>query len=519
VAGGTSLGERLLELAAQSTPLFAEQLRRHGDAPISEVLRELRPAMTEPLQSREDLWRVVGDHAASHYGVHVAQAAVADLRADPLVLTSNHFGVDTCADSVQGTLLFSLRPGPDGRRPRTITALACGSVSLDNLSYPMGLCLYDPRDGDLRHLPQRLPVFANSVRRRMVGTVGPLDEEMVTRASSRLRRMLADGEISAFCAAAAGRVLDEDVGAPGTLSLPDYGHQATRINSLLWQRMFAGGRPATQFVQLPLEEVCTDLLITDLYAPANLIYQLLFVAPVRERLLAELDGVRACWRRDRLQGRLNSQAPEPHGGTVFFWGVNDGGRRIPLTLEGEHRVLRLAGVDDHGVRQEYEFTADGIVPALLDGRLIPSLFTCFTVLAFARGLSCIGGHYQASYLPEMRRGVVTALQTAAEYRPAADLVAQAPAGLCLAVIQGVARIVAGGAAIPAGPIEIGGAGGLTDADLSGLTEMPLREACLAAFPELLGHLVPPERLPEDWERRLALENGDAGRNLIRLDCS
>lgn len=513
-----SLGERLLELAAQSTPLFAEQLRRHGDAPVAEMLRDLRPALAQPFQDREDLWRVVGDHATSHYGADVAQLAVAELRRDPIVLTSNHFGVDTCADSVQGTLFFSLRPAPGGGRPRTITALACGSVSLDNLSYPMGLCLYDPRDGDLTNLPQRLPVIANSQRGRMVRTAGPLDEQMVARASDRLRRMRADGQVTAFCAAAAGRVLDEDIAAPDTLSMPDYGHQATRINSLLWQRMFTDGHPVTRFVQLQLEAVCTDLLIKDLYAPTNLIYQLLFVAPVRDRLLAELDGARACWRRDKLRGRLTSQAAGAHGGTVFFWGINDGGRRVPLSLEGDQHVMRLTGIDGHGVRQEHEFAADGIALALLEGRLIPSLFTCFTVLAFARGIACVGGHYQADYLPEMRRGVVAALRTVAEYRPGADLVAQAPTGLCLAAVQGVARIVAGGAAIPAGPIEIGGAGGLTDADLSRLTALTLREACLAAFPELLSHLVPAGKLPDGWSLRLELENGHAGRTLIRLDC-
>ena len=63
------------------------------------------------------MWDAVGDQIASYYGTDLAEEAVAELRADPMLPTSNHFGVDTFADSVQGTLLFALRPRPDGGLP------------------------------------------------------------------------------------------------------------------------------------------------------------------------------------------------------------------------------------------------------------------------------------------------------------------------------------------------------------------------------------------------------------------
>jgi len=462
------------------------------------------------------VWDAVGDQIAFYYGTDLVEEAVADLRADPMLPTSNHFGVDTFADSVQGTLLFALRPRPGGGRRRVVVVLGCGSVSLDNLTYPMGLLLYDPRNGDPRSLPQRLPVFPNRLRRTSVGLAGPFDEQMVNRARVRLHNMRLAGEVTRFCERAAGQVLDEDFAAPATLSLPTYGHQATRINMGLWSRMFSGGAPPARFVQLHLEAVCTALLAKDLHDPASLVHRVFFEPVTRGAVLAGLDGALACWRLEKLERRLRGmiEDTQPRDGTIFFWGLTDYGRRIPLTLVQDGAALRLAGLDERRQRWDWEFSPDGLISALRGGSLVPSLLTCYTALAFARGVVCVGGYYQAGYLPVMQRGVTDAVGT--RDPAAAAVVARVPTGISLAGLQFAVRVLPDGAAIPAGPVEIAGVGGLTESDLSRIESVTVREAHLAAFPETFPHMAPDAVLPDDWIARLTAENGAACPSLIQL---
>lgn len=505
------LADDLLATAARTSPLVRETLRCHGDASLAELLASLRPPDGDPPQSRDDLWEVLGRHVAAHDGAEVAADLLDGLKADPIVPTSNHFGVDTFADSVQGTLLFSLRPGAR----RTVPVLGFGSISLNNLTYPMGLRLYEPRRGDVSAVPQRLPVFPNRFKRCAVSAVGPFDEPMVRRARERLRKMGVAGEITGFCERSAGTVLDEVYADPDTLALPDYGRQSVRINAALWRRMFRDGAPS-RLVQVQMEPICSELLTYDLHDPGSLAHRVFFERRLREAVLTGLDGERACWRLDQLGKRLRDPSAEtaPGAGTVFFWGLTERGRRVPLTLDPVRGVL--AGVDEHGRRHEWEWTPDGLAAGLADGRLLPSMFSCFLVLAMARGLIGVGGYYQVAYLPVMQREVVRSLAACAEHRDTAAAVATVPTSVCLAGLQPVGRMTPAGAVIPAGPVEIAGAGGLTAADLDQIGRVTVREAYLTAFPETFRDLVPDAVLPDEWQHRLTVENRTGCPNVIRL---
>jgi hypothetical protein len=505
-------GDQLLTLARRSSPIVDRTLRRYGERPLADFLATIAAGPVRPLQRRDDLWAAVESETTARYGAETAAEVVAGLRAEPLVPTSNHFGVDTVAESVQGTLLFSLR-SERARRSRTVVVFGFGSISMNNFSYPLGLQLYDPRFGRLERLPQRLPVFPDRVKQRAVCAVGPFDEEMVERARCRLRRKAEAGEVTSFCARAAGAILEQVYAAPATLSLPSYGAQSAVVNGELWRRMFRGRRPASEFVQLQIEPLCAALLRNDVHDPASLVHRLFFVPDVRERLVTRLDGARACWRRSELRQRLREGAPgAPRGtGTVFFWGLSESGRRIPLTLEQRGAALALVGISDRGQPWEGEFSPDGLVEGLETKRLLPSLFTCFAALAFARGLSCVGGYYQAEYLPVMQAGVVDALAVSAEHGAAAELVAEVPTRICLAGLQGLVRELDDGSVIPAGPVELAGAGGVDRSELDALLSLPVREAYLLALTELLHVLVPGAEVPADWRARLALENGQRRR--------
>jgi hypothetical protein len=504
------LGDQLLALAAQSSPAIGETIRRYGDRPLRDLLASLRPSPVDGLQPLDDVVTAVEAEAAAHFGAGVAARVAAEVRADPIVPTSNHFGIETVAESAQATALFALRPGRP-QSSRYVVVLGFGSVSMNNWSYPMGLQLYDPRHGRIEQLPQRLPIFPGRVKQHAVCAAEPFDEQMLRRAQARLWRMARSGAVSPFGARAAGEVLDM-LTTPAMLAPASYSAQSPLVNAELWRRMFGSWR-AGELIQLQMERVCARVLQHDLDDPNSLVHRLFFVDQVRERLLDVLDGALACWRRAELARRLDEPEPGWHrsGGTTFFWGLTEAGRRVPLTVRRAGRTSLLAGVDDRGRGWRVELSPGGIRHELEGGRLLPSLFTCFVVTALARGLSCIGGYYQAEYLPAMQAGVAHALAGSADHRDAAGLVARVPTRICLAGVQGLVRELEGGAVVPAGPVELAGMGGVGDRELADVTAMPVRQACLIAFTELFDVLVPGADLPPGWAGRLARENAQRRR--------
>jgi hypothetical protein len=81
------------------------------------------------------------------------------------------------------------------------------------------------------------------------------------------------------------------------------------------------GKPGYELVYLPVELICAQLLVNDLTLPHSLPHRELFPAPVRRRLLAELDGQPSCWHF---------------------------GRRVPISLIEDAKALLLARIDDRG---------------------------------------------------------------------------------------------------------------------------------------------------------------------------
>uniref|UniRef100_A0AAU2VKU4 Uncharacterized protein n=1 Tax=Streptomyces sp. NBC_00008 TaxID=2903610 RepID=A0AAU2VKU4_9ACTN len=508
-----SLSQSLLDIASAADPAVGRVLGRYGTEPVSRVLSGLARPGEAGVQSREDLWHIVGDRVTAVYGADRARHVVNELRSHPVLLTANHYGMDTLADSVQGTVLFALQPHADGTPRRNVVMLGCGSVSLNNLTYPMGLLLYDAPAGTAE-VPQRLPIFPNRLRNHAAGRVQPFDTGMVDRARTRLTGMAESGRLSQHGARVARFVLDEIVGDDDTLSAPDYGRQSARVNSALWGSVFPGNMPPAAHVQLQLEDVCAALAVKDLQDPAALLHRLMFTPTVRSTLLGGLDGARACWRLTELRARLRRSSDLGLGdeGTAFFWAMTDYGRRVPLVLEERSGGMWLAGVDERGERWEFPFAPEPVAAAVGAGQLVPSLFVCFTVLVFARAVVCVGGHYQARYLPMMRDGVVAALNE--EDATLAGQLVRLPVDRCLAGLQFAVTTGADGLALPAGAVEIAGHGGFTQADLDRAPSVTTRDAHLAAFVEYFRSLVPDAPLPGDWAARLAADNAAGDSPLI-----
>ena len=118
------------------------------------------------------------------------------------------------------------------------------------------------------------------------------------------------------------------------------------------------------------------MLMRDLMNAESLMGSVLFDPKLRENVLCELDGRRGCWHLERLVRNLTRSGHERRRlkgfGTVFFWGVDEHHRRVPLCLKSDGAKGEvLFGLDDQGRTFQVAFTPKALLDALKNRLLLP----------------------------------------------------------------------------------------------------------------------------------------------------
>jgi hypothetical protein len=217
-----------------------------------------------------------------------------------MVLTGNHHGIDTFADSVQATLLFGLWQRNLLRRPITVVVLACSSVTLSNATYPTGIRLYNAGTGPVDDVPRRVRLLPASSRSSMISTARPFTPEMAERVSDTVRTLGSPGALSQKHVAAARQFAKEVLSDSTILAMPTYLDQARAVNGVLWKKLFSREAAAPELVFLDLETICTQLVRLDLFKPNSLLAQLFTTRFGQRALLSRLDGTSGCWKSSAL---------------------------------------------------------------------------------------------------------------------------------------------------------------------------------------------------------------------------
>lgn len=503
--------EFYLNLACEKLPVVKHAIENYGDKTLSEYLSRLTPKTNPTYQPLDDLLEVMGDYISPLLGESLAGRVVKDIEAFPVVLTSNHHGVVYFAQDIQGSLIFSFNQ-TNGNAPRsTVPMFSCGGVPLDNLTYPLGLLFYKVANGHFDSMPKKLPVFSNKRRRQLVSVSGPFDKKMVERAQGRIDKMIGDGAISSSLAEPTRRILQEDYAASSMMELVNYSQQAVVLNNRIWKRLFKNADSVPDVICLELEKIAGGLLEKDLKNPKSLAWLIMFDPSLRENVLEELDGKRACWEREKLEKRLHFEALDEKqkaetngGGTMLFWGVNGRGRRVPLYLDTESQDdQRLRGIDDRGNAWDLPYSPESVIEGLRQGKLLPSLLASFLVVSLARGVICAGGYYQAEYLPAMQQGIATALRRTNGYQDLAHSICGVDTDVYLSGMLSVMTMIEEGYFVPAGPLEIMAAGGLTKSDLEKMLDLTVRDAHVAALFDTVPDILSFNDTQENWKRQLA----------------
>ena len=128
--------------------------------------------------------------------------------------------------------------------------------------------------------------------------------------------------------------------------------------------------------------------------------------------------------------------------------------------------------------------------------------------------SCLGGYYQAEYLPRMQAGLIRALSAAPADREMAEAVAGVPTDRYLSGMQTVMIAREGGLLLPAGPLEMMARQGLTDLDTERMLSMTMEDAHLASLFETIPDIAPGEAAAAAWKERISRDAFDALRERV-----
>ncbi|MCK7574781.1 MAG: hypothetical protein MZV65_02035 [Chromatiales bacterium] len=167
-----------LHVIKSSSPVINKTLSDYGNQTIQSYLKG-KPfchGNSKELSEKEDLIEVVFNYTESLLEKDIAYKLAIDITNFPVVLTANHHGVDYFAQSVQGTLLFSLRGIANQAEVSTTPVFAFGNVPLNSITYPRGLLLYDVSQKNIQNAPLKIPLFADQYKRAMVSTVAGINE-------------------------------------------------------------------------------------------------------------------------------------------------------------------------------------------------------------------------------------------------------------------------------------------------------------------------------------------------------
>lgn len=491
-------------------PVVGKTLQRYRDTSLKQYVNRMnRFHVSGGYQSNLDFMDEVTNYTNRYLTSSVGKSVYDELSECPVVLTANHHGIDTFAQSTQTNLLFAMREMPDGRTARTVPVLACGSVPLNNLTYPRGFILYACRSFLESGKETKVPIFPDRCKRNLVNSTASINPDMVKRAQDRIYKLHNGGAIALSLCDAAHNVL-KDISTVVDMNFTSYSEQATQINNKIWKKLFRPGSESSDLIYIEMEKIVVNLLKRDLPDTSSICHQLMFDDGLREQLVAELDGENACWQYEALRKRAiddmgasgDSQTPS-YLGTQFFWGLDDSGKRIPLVVfRSNAGDLQLRGQSDCGDTWISPFTMESITELLVRQKLVPSLFTCYLVMSIARGIGCIGGYYQADYLPRMQEGVIKTLSSRSDGNVNTSLVNDTVTDLYLSGMQTVSLAIDNTTAT-AGPFEIIASGGLTTEHLEKIGSITVLDAHIASLSDTLTDANLPQLDLQDVKPRIA----------------
>jgi hypothetical protein len=476
---------KLSEAIKKRRPVLAETIDRFGDLSIGEYTSGFKNIncgiSKKKIQECNDFVDICSEYTKKLNGSDLAEKVKDRLKNRGDILTANHHGATYCNIQTQGTLLYAISESANS----VIPSFAFGDVPLNNSTYPRGINLAGR---------VKIPLFPDSKKNSLVSFVDSFTKIDIDKALNKAANFLKQKKITEKEYKTIFEILNV-YSSENVLSCLSYSEQSAIINNQLWEmcfknRMYSG---LPEMVCFEIEKIVSELLKLDFNNKNSLIYKMLFNEDLRSHLFLELDKKYGCWDMDNLMELLDcSNDKDSHNrrrqlaagaGTVFFWGVDQKKRRIPLALKSIDNKLFLTGISDSGEEFKLLFTPDHLCDSISSGMLLPSLFTCFTVIAFARGYECYGGFMQVDYLTAMRDGVVAALRKTG-IEDWGDIVSGVKTDNYCTGPHYILKKHINDKLYPAGALDLIAGEGLTKENIEFIKNIPLKYTFYQSLPEM-----------------------------------
>ena len=347
-------------------------------------------------------------------------ARIRDVLNENVICTADHHGSLYCSQFLQGDILFALILEKLGRQSPVVPVLAAGQVELENSTYSRGISAYFSRDNK-----QFLPLFPAKYSVQLASHADPVSPEMVDRFR---KRFVSEGEdrslrqvLQELCSAVYN---EEDLKKAGSFS-----EQTTILGKKLTGHLFSGEAPS--IVYLEMESVILPLLLKELSDERSLLYKFLYDKDMRERIV-----------RKKLPDGLSL-------GDLLFRAADEKGRKVMLSLREDGS---LTGMDWRKEPVIFGTDPAELSSLLQEKKVFPGVFTECLLLFFERGITWMGGMFQASYLPQWQSALCAVLEEA-RCEEQADLIR---AYDCSGYICGPMMMLyrGDGFATTAGPVEL-----------------------------------------------------------------
>jgi hypothetical protein len=510
----SKLDDYVDKLCAVSSPL-RNAIFSYGGNNIKEFLTKTRISHSRGYQSRNDLNEIIFKYVKNYLGHETALETINTINANRVVLTANHHGVDYFAQSTQGTLLFSIMIKENDFQKKIIPVIACGNVSLNNLTYPRGILIYNLKERDKIEAPLKIPIFPDREKTKTMCAVKGLKLDYLKNALKRILSLKNEKVISTKMYDILLNIIEKDYMSTEVLEQKKYSEQSVILNYLLWKKIFKGNLSNYKVVYLELEEIASKLIQKDLVNQNSLIYILMFDPIIRNKIIYKLNNKKACWENDALNDTYhqnfkkdkNESIKRKNCGTHFFWAIDRNEKRVPLMLVNDDNYnISLVGLCEDNGLIKIPFKADILCEKLDKKEIIPSLFMSYSAISFARGIVCVGGYYQSEYLPIMKEKLLEILACEKSYIDIYREINRIETKNYLSGMQTIMIKNNNYSAVPAGPIELIESNGINAEDIEKILKINVLDAHKASLLDTLSDLKIEYNDPENWKKNLAIEN-------------
>jgi hypothetical protein len=511
--GLSKLDEYVDKLCSVSDPLN-NVIQNYRNITIKEFFAKTKIGCKRGYQPCNDMNEIMFKYIKNLLGQETALETIDTITTNKIVLTANHHGVDYFAQSAQGTLLFSFMSKENYFKKKIIPVIACGNVSLNNLTYPRGILIYNLKERNKIDAPLRIPIFPDREKTKTVCAVEGIKLEYLKNTIKRVSSLKNEKVISNKMYNILISIIEQDYMSAHVLAQKRYSEQSVILNNLLWRKIFKGDLCGYKVVYLELEEIANKLIQKDLVNTSSLIYILLFDPIIRNNIIYKLDKKKACWENDALNNKYqnfkidrNEALRNKNCGTHFFWGIDRNHKRIPLLISGDHNSnISLTGLGEDNVLIKIPFKPDILCEKLEKKEIIPSLFLSYSAISFARGIVCVGGYYQSEYLPIMKEKLLESLGCQISYRDIYRAINQIEAKNYLSGMQTIMIKNDDLSAVPAGPIELIESNGINEQDIKKILKINVLDAHKASLLDTLTDLKIQYNDGEEWKKIVSMEN-------------